>query len=129
MLFPFRRSELFTVFGSDLRRGEQVCFSETAKFWCFPSPGSAQKKKAAGKAAPNGAGRQRPQVLGRALCRSGFFSFGRLFFSLDITRPAFSVFNFIGLFAHTSVFTSATYSDFVLALWKLGRDNSTSIWR
>jgi hypothetical protein len=69
---------------------------------------SQPKKKAAGKAAPNGEGRQRPQVLGRALCRCGFFNFGRLFFSLDITRPAFSVFNFIGLFAHTSVFTSAT---------------------
>ena len=68
-----------------------------------------------------------PQILRRRFRRGGFFGFDRLLLSLEIARPARPFFSFVELFAHTSVFTSATYSDFVLALWKLGHGNSTSI--
>jgi hypothetical protein len=83
------------------------------------------------KAAREGGGAQRSaslaQTLRRCFRRRGLFGLGCLLFSFEIARPARPFFNFVGLFAHTSVFTSATYSDFVLALWKLGHGNSTSI--
>jgi len=45
-----------------------------------------------------------------------FFGFSCAIFPFEIARSTFAFFGFVELFAHTSVFTSAMYSDSVLAL-------------
>jgi hypothetical protein len=60
--------------------------------------------------------RYRSQVSSRSFRGRTLFGFNRLLFPFEIALSALSFFSFIELFAHTSVFTSATYSDFVLAL-------------
>jgi hypothetical protein len=59
-------------------------------------------------------------VSRRSLGGRSLFGFGRQLFPFEIASPAFSFFGFVELFAHTSVFTSAKYSDFVWHYESLG---------
>ena len=72
---------------------------------------------------PEGGGAQRSaslaQTLRRSFRRRSLFGLGRLLFSFEIARPALSFFNFVGLFAHTSVFTSAHVFRFCVATMKV----------
>jgi hypothetical protein len=40
---------------------------------------------------------------------SGLFDFGRRLFALDIALPAFSIFNFVGLFAHKCLYIGCMF--------------------
>src|ERR1700690_1768264 len=107
MLFPFCLRKLFTTFARKNGRGEQVCFSEMVKFHPDTSPGPPpEKRKPPLRAAVCGEG-SLSQISRCRFCGRGLFRLGGLLFSFEIARSARSFFNFVGLFAHTSVFTSA----------------------
>jgi hypothetical protein len=40
---------------------------------------------------------------------SGLFDFGRRLFALDVALPAFSIFNFVGLFAHKCLYIGSVF--------------------
>ncbi|MGA2801331.1 MAG: hypothetical protein ABSE97_03010 [Verrucomicrobiota bacterium] len=45
----------------------------------------------------------------RRFLGGNLFGFGRRFFTLDVSLPAFSIFNFVGLFAHKCLYIGCVF--------------------
>ena len=90
--------ELFTAFLSNIPAGEEVYVFRNQKI-CPKIKNRPNRRPLP----------LRKNLPSRLLWGSGLFRPGRFFLALEIAFPAFSIFNFVGLFAHKCLYIGSVF--------------------